>query len=157
VIGASLFTRFSNSEKSSMSLRRLFQMFLLLAAVMSGAACTNPFSSSSAPSTTAPTTDTFNGPLAQNGSIVFTFTVTTAGSVGVTLTSISPSTTSALGLGVGPSSNGTCSVTNTTSAAVAGSTAQLVATENPGTYCVKVSDLGNLTTSSTVTVTVAHS
>jgi hypothetical protein len=58
---------------------------------------------------------------------------------------------------VGPSANGSCAVTNSTSAAVAGSTAQLIATENPGTYCVKVSDLGGLTTTSTVTVTVAHS
>jgi hypothetical protein len=48
-------------------------------------------------------------------------------------------------------------VTNSTSSAVAGSTAQLTATENPGTYCVKVSDTGNLTTTSTVTVAVAHS
>jgi hypothetical protein len=139
-----------------MNPRRSLQTFLL-AVVMSVAACTNPFSGLSASPTTTPTTDTFNGPLVQNGSIVFTFTVTTAGSVGVTLMSVSPSTTSALGLGVGPSTNGTCSVTNSTSAAVAGSTAQLTATENPGTYCVKVSDLGNLTTASTVTVTVAHS
>ncbi len=136
--------------------RRSLQTFLL-AVVMSTAACTNPFTSSSATTTTTPTTDTFNGSLAQNGSIVFTFTVTTAGSVGVTLTSVSPSTTSALGLGVGPSSNGTCSVTNSTSSAVAGSIAQLTATENPGTYCVKVSDLGTLTAASTVSVTVAHS
>jgi hypothetical protein len=140
-----------------MSPRRSLQTFLLLAAVMSAAACSNPFSDSSAPSTTASTTDSFNGPLAPNGAIVFTFTVATAGSVGVTLTSVSPSTTSTLGLGVGPSSNGTCSVTNATSSAVAGSTAQLTATENPGTYCVKVSDIGNLTATSTVTVTVAHS
>jgi hypothetical protein len=139
-----------------MSPRRSLQVFLLLAVVMSAEACTNPFSSS-APSTTASTADTFSGSLAQNGSVVFTFTVTNAGNVGVTLSSVSPSTTSALGLGVGPSSNGTCSVTNSTSSAVAGSTAQLTATENPGTYCVKVSDPGNLTTASTVTVTIAHS
>jgi hypothetical protein len=139
-----------------MSPRRSLQTFLLLVVVMSAAACTNPFSNSSAPSTTASTTDTFNGSLAPNGAIVFTFNVTTAGSVGVTLTSVSPSTTSALGLGVGPSNNGTCSVTNSTSSAVAGSTAQLTASENPGTYCVKVSDTGNLTTTSTVTVAVAH-
>ena len=88
---------------------------------------------------------------------MFTFSVTAAGSVGVTLTSVAPSTTSPLGLGVGPSSNGTCSVTNSTSSAVAGSNAQLTASANPGTYCVRVSDAGNLTATSTVTVTVAHS
>ena len=131
-------------------------MFLLLAVVMSAAACTNPFSTAPSPAGST-TTDTFNGSLAPNGAIVFTFTVTAAGSVGVTLTSVSPSTTSALGLGVGPSSNGTCSVTNSTSSAVAGATAQLTVTENSGTYCVRVSDAGTLPTVSTVTVTVSHS
>ena len=61
------------------------------------------------------------------------------------------------GTGVGPSSNGTCSVANSTSSAVAGSAAQLTANANPGTYCVRVSDAGGLTATSTVTVTVAHS
>jgi hypothetical protein len=136
--------------------RRSLQTFLILAVVMSTAACANPFASE--PSTpTGSATDTFNGSLAPNGAIVFTFTVSTAGSVGVTLTSVSPSTTSALGLGVGTSSNGTCSVTNSTSSAVAGSAAQLTVTGNPGTYCVRVSDSGNLAATSTVTVTVAHS
>ena len=153
---ASLFARSARSEKSSMSVGRSLQAFLLVV-VMSAAACTNPFSSLSSPSTNASTTDTFSGSLGQNQSLIFTFTVTNAGSVGVTLTSVSPSTTGALGLGVGQSTNGTCSVTNSTSSALAGSTAQITATENPGTYCVKVSDVGNLTTTSTVTVTVAHS
>jgi hypothetical protein len=58
---------------------------------------------------------------------------------------------------VGPSNNGTCSVTNSTSSAVAGSSPQLTVNENPGTYCVRVSDSGSLTATSTVTVTVAHS
>jgi hypothetical protein len=33
---------------------------------------------------------------------------------------------------------------------------QLSTTENPGTYCVKVSDAGTLVTASSVTVTVSH-
>jgi hypothetical protein len=140
-----------------MNSRRSLQTVLLLAVVMAASACANPFSGLLGPSKNSSTTDTFNGSLAPNGAIVFTFSVTTAGSVGVTLTSVSPSTTGALGLGVGPSSNGGCSVTNSTSSAVAGSAAQLTATEDPGAYCVKVSDVGNLTTTSAVTVTVTHS
>jgi hypothetical protein len=130
---------------------------LLLASLLSGAACTNPFDNSSSPSTPGgPTTDTFNGSLAQGGSVTFTYTVATAGSVAVTLTTVTPSTTIGLGLGMGTSNGGTCTVTNSTSSAVAGSSPQLSATENPGTYCVRVSDSGNLATASTVTVTVAH-
>ena len=142
-----------------MTPRRPFQAFLLAAVLMSSAACTNPFADSTtpAPSTPGPTNDSFSGSLAQGGAVVFTFTVTAAGNVGVTLTSVSPSTTSALGLGIGPASNGACSVTNSTSSAVAGSAAQLTATVNPGTYCVRVSDAGSLSTTSTVSVNVAHS
>jgi hypothetical protein len=136
---------------------RLLSIAVALASALSVAAC-NPFDlSPSTPSTSGPGTDTFNGSLLQGGSLTFTYTVATAGTVSVTLTAVTPATTSPLGLGMGPSSGGTCSVTNSTSAAIAGSAAQLSATANPGTYCVKVSDLGSLATTSSVTVTVAHS
>ena len=136
---------------------RALQTSLLLALLVGAAACTNPFSSSDSTTNKGSGTDTFSGALAPNGSIVFTFSVSTAGSVAVTLTAVSPSTTNALGLGVGPSNNGTCSVTNSTSSAVAGSSPQLTVNENPGTYCVRVSDGGSLGSTSNVTVTVAHS
>ena len=138
-----------------MTAHRLLLLFVLPASMMMMSACSNPFASS--PSTGTSTTDTFNGALAPNSSLVFTFTVTTAGNVAVTLTSVSPSTTNPLGLGVGPSNNGACTIANSTSGAIASSNAQLSVSENPGTYCVKVSDAGSLTTTSTVTVTVAHS
>jgi hypothetical protein len=82
--------------------------------------------------------------------------VATAGNVAVTLTAVSPATTTPLGLGVGPSSDGNCTIANSTSGAIAAGSPQLSATQNPGSYCVKVSDPGNLTTTSTVTVTVTH-
>lgn len=136
--------------------RRPFAAFLVLASAMMAAAC-NPFDNSSSPSTSTSTTDTFSGLLAQGGSTIFTFSVTTAGSVSVTLTSVSPPTISPLGLGVGTANGATCTVTNSTSSATAGSGAQLTVNENPGSYCVKVSDLGNLTATSTISVSVAHS
>jgi len=123
-------------------------------------ACNNPLSdllNPAAPSTGSATTDTFNGTLTPNGSLLFTFVVANAGSVAVTLTAVSPATTGALGLGVGPSTNGTCTIANSTSAAIAGGSPQLSATENAGSYCVKVTDAGSLTTASAVTVTVTHS
>jgi hypothetical protein len=75
----------------------------------------------------------------------------------VTLTAVSPAATGPLGLGVGPSSNGNCTIANSTSGAMAAANPQLSAMENAGSYCVKVSDVGALTTTSTVTVTVTHS
>ena len=133
---------------------------LILMSVMIMSACKNPFSdlfNSTSPSTNNPITDTFNGSLAPSGSLLFTFTVANAGSVAVTLTAVSPATTGALGLGVGPSSaDGSCTIANSTSAAVASGTPQLSATANAGGYCVKVTDAGTLTTTSAVTVTVTH-
>jgi len=143
-----------------MTVHRLFLSLLILASVMITSACSNPLSSlfgnPTTPSNDTSTTDTFNGTLPPNGSLVFTFSVATAGSVAVTLTSVSPSTTSPLGLGVGPSSSGSCSIASSTSGAIAAGNPQLSAMENPGTYCVKVSDAGSLMTTSTVTVTVTH-
>jgi hypothetical protein len=143
-----------------MKVSRLLLSLLIPASVTIVSACSNPlsdlFGSPTTPSPTISTTDTFNGALAPNGSLVFTFSVTTAGSVAITLTAVSPATTGSLGLGVGPSSNGNCTIANSTSGAIAAGSPQLSAMENPGNYCVKVSDTGNLTTTSTVTVTVAH-
>jgi hypothetical protein len=144
-----------------MKFARLYLSLLISVSVMITSACFNPLSdllgNPTTPSTN-PTTDTFNGNLAPNGSLVFTFSVATAGSVAVTLTAVSPATTSPLGLGVGQSSSdGSCTIATSTSGATAGGSPQLSANENPGNYCVKVSDAGSLATTSAVTVTVTHS
>ncbi|HEY7292520.1 MAG TPA: hypothetical protein VH583_21975 [Vicinamibacterales bacterium] len=138
-----------------------FVLSLLIPAsvVITSAACSNPlsdlFGSPSSPSNNT-STDTFSGSLAPSGSLIFTFPVATAGNVAVTLTAVSPAATGPLALGMGPSSNGTCTIATSTGGATAGANPQLSATENPGNYCVQVSDPGSLTTTSTVTVTVAH-
>jgi hypothetical protein len=127
---------------------------VLLASVASFTGC-NLFGSSDSQSTLI-TTDNFSGQVAQNGSALFTFKVSAAGNVSVTLTSVTPATSSALGLGIGTSDGTACVVTASTSSAVAGSAAQLSSTLNPGTSCVKVFDVGNLTAASTVAISVAH-
>jgi hypothetical protein len=143
-----------------MKVSRILLSLVIPAWVTMMSGCANPFKdllgSPTAPSNNTPSTDTFNGSLAPSGALVFTFSVATAGNVAVTLTAVSPATTSPLGLGVGPSSNGNCTIANSTSGAIAAGSPQLSATQNPGSYCVKVSDAGNLTTMSTVTVTVTH-
>ena len=138
---------------------RLFLSLLIPASVMITSACSDLsdlLGNPTTPSANTSTTDTFNGTLAPNGSLVVTFSVATAGSVAVTLTAVSPATTGPLGLGVGPSSNGNCTIANSTSGAIVSGSPQLSAMENPGNYCVKVSDAGSLMTTSTVTVTVMH-
>ena len=142
-----------------MKVARPLLLLLIPALVMTTSACTKAlsdlFNSPTTPSTTT-SPDTFNGTLAPNGSLVFTFSVATAGSVAITLAAVSPATTGPLSLGIGPSSNGICTIANSTSGAIAGASPQLSAMENPGNYCVSVSDSGSLTTPTTVTVTVSH-
>jgi hypothetical protein len=145
-----------------MKIRRRVLSLLIPVSVLIMSACANPFSdllgNPSSPSTpNSPTTDTFNGTVAPNGSVAFTFSVATAGNVAITLTAVSPAATGPLGLGVGPSSNGNCAIANSTSGAMAGASPQLSGTQSAGSYCVKVSDSGSLTATSTVTVTVTHS
>jgi hypothetical protein len=143
-----------------MKVGRVVVSLLIPVSVMITCACANPLSNLFGGNPTTPsnnsTTDTFNGPLKPNGSLVFSFSVATAGSVAVTLTAVTPPTTGPLGLAVGQSSNGNCTIVTSTSAATAAESPQLSATENPGNYCVKVSDAGSLPTTSTVTVTVTH-
>jgi len=131
---------------------------LLISVVLTTARC-NLFHSnnnnSTSPSTTL--TDTFSGPLNQNSSAIFMFTTAQGGTVAVTLTAVTPATSAPLNLGVGtPGASNTCTLTTSTSSAVAGSIAQITTSENAGSYCVKVYDTGSLSANSTVTVTVAH-
>src|SRR5690349_5875833 len=112
-----------------MKIHRLFLSLLLPSLVVIISGCANPLNdllgNPNAPSTTSSTTDTFNGSLAPNGSLVFTFSVASAGSIAIALTAVAPATTSPLGLGVGPSSNGNCTIATSTSGAVAAAAPQL--------------------------------
>jgi hypothetical protein len=108
---------------------------------------------SSSPSST--NTDTFSGTLSPQGSAVRTFTITQAGTVSVTLTSLSPAL--AVGLGIGtPSGTHGCTLTTSTSVAVAGTTAQIRANVDSGSFCVQIYDTGNLTTAVTYSINVTH-
>lgn len=126
-----------------------------LLCVLLGAGC-GFFQDSTSPSSTR--TETFSGTLSQHGNAVGTFTVSQTGTVSVTLASLSPSSTVAVGLGIGtPSGTNACTLTTSTSNAVAGSSAQISVTENPGSFCVEIYDVGNLTTAVTYTINVTHS
>jgi hypothetical protein len=114
--------------------------------------------STSVPSPTAPApatiTDVFSGSIVQLGSAAFPFTVTATGSVQVSLTAVAPLTTLALGVDIGSWDGTTCAVgIAKNDHAKSGATA-LSGTATAGTYCVQVSDSGNIPPDSTVTFTV---
>jgi hypothetical protein len=104
------------------------------------------------------TTDSFDGQLGILSTTYFTYDVTVYGTVNATLVSISgagvPSTVQ-VRLALGTVTDDSCAATSTATA-TAGSTAQLTTTEQPGTYCVSVADVGNLSRPAAFTVTVAH-
>jgi hypothetical protein len=79
------------------------------------------------------------------------------GSVGVTLASLSPSSTVAMGLGIGTPNGNACTLTTSTSSAVPGAAAQITVTENPGTFCVEIYDVGNLSGPVIYMIEVTHS
>jgi hypothetical protein len=112
-------------------------------------------SSSTSPSTT-PKTETFSGTLAAQGASPFSFTTAQTGTVSVTLVSVGASSV-AVGLGIGTPNGNACALTTSTPSATAGAAPQLSVTENAGTYCVQVYDVGNITTVTTFTITVVHS
>ena len=100
----------------------------------------------------------WNDTVGVSGSKFYSFTVTQYGTVNVSLTSVSgqfvPSTVM-MGMGLGtPEAEGCTTTTNITTAA--GTGPQLSGTYNPGVYCVRISDVGNLFSTAKFSVTVAY-
>ena len=137
---------------------RIANVCLVVALAPFIAGCNIFSDSSTSPTTTASLTEMFSGTLTQRSSSFYTFTVAQSGTVSVTLTSVGGSSTMSVALGLG-SSTGTssCTITSANPTAVAGATPQITVTENPGTYCVQISDVGNLTAPSTFSITIVHS
>ena len=108
----------------------------------------------------APTvTEAFNGTLPVAGFKFYTFNIVTNGTVNVTLTKVSgtgvPATVQ-LGIGIPGLNAGSCDMTKTIQARP-GTTAQLTANVETGTYCAGTFDVGGLSTRGVlVTYSVAH-
>ena len=122
-------------------------LFLLITALAS-AACGND-SSTTAPSASTGSTESFSGSLGVQGSSFYSFTISTAETVTLSLVSLeasstAPSSTSLVRLGLGVPLGTDCSVSNSVDTAP-GLTAQLTQAVNPDVYCAKISDIGNLT------------
>jgi len=136
---------------------------IVLALALAMAACGSSDSSTSPTTTTTPTTELFEGKLQSRGdSMFFSFTVSTAGNVDVTLaavtgaTSPGASTNLALGLGLGSPLATDCNLTTQTTTRP-GLTAQLTGSNfSPAIYCVRVFDVGNLTTPVNFAIRIVH-
>jgi hypothetical protein len=135
--------------------RLLGRMGLVLALLISAAACGSSGSTSTTP-TVATTTDTFTGTVAVGGQDFHSFTITTTGTIGVTLTATTPSSI-VMGLNVGIPANGLCpAMAGASIQTAAGASVQLSGVASPGLLCVDVQDVGNQSAPVSYTVTVNH-
>ena len=131
--------------------RRLFAGLLLL--FVSGAAACG--SSTTSPTTGATTITTYASRIQEKGSAWRSFTVTTAGTVDLQLTAVSQ-VNAVMGLGLGTVSGTTCAISQSvqTAANSTASAPQISTTLAAGTYCVKVYDIGNLTSITDFVITI---
>jgi hypothetical protein len=134
-----------------MTARARAQSLALL--VMCSMACSESTSTPTS-ATTAPGF-TFSSTFTSNGSAARSFTTGDHGTIAATLTSVTPAVVLSVGVGIPRADGGGCSVTTEVTTA-SGTTPQLSVTAEPGTYCVKVSDKGQLQETAAFSVTVTY-
>lgn len=138
------------------------RLALLLFLALAGGACNDdsPSSPSQPPAGSGPAlvVETFSGSLAQNGSAFYSFNVPQTGQVLVTLITLREDgndSTALVSLGVGSPVGTGCGVLSG-SVIAAGGTPQVTTTLNPGIYCARVGDVGNLTAAATFVINIAR-
>jgi hypothetical protein len=106
--------------------------------------------------TASPGTDTFSSILTQQGSATRAVTASQAGTLSATMTSATPpNLLVGLGLGIPRADAGGCYL-STASNILTSAAAQVATAVDAGQYCVKVYDLGTLTTNVSFTVAANH-
>jgi hypothetical protein len=136
---------------------------LILCGACSHNSTTEPSLTSTTSTTTtvaAPTvTESFTGTLPVGGFRFYTFNIAANGTVNVTLNSVTgagvPSTVQ-VGLGIGQPSGIDCAATATVTAGANFAKPQQTGTFGPGTFCVRVFDVGNLFGPAAFSITIAH-
>ena len=138
-------------------MKRPFFALVAFVAVFAITACSDPVVPA-APTPVAPTiTETFTGTLLQGGSNSHPFSVQQIGGIRVSITKIEPSAAVSVGVGTPSTASGTClAITSLTAVASAGTQISGTATI-AGSFCVAVTDIGNLVEPVTYTITVLHS
>ncbi len=139
-------------------MRRLIPGLLVGVLALVAAACGSSNTiTTPTPTTTTPTAITeppFTGTLAANGAATYPFTATTGGTVTATLTTLDAAA-SAIGLSIGTWTGSACQVViandNAAQAAAISGTVTAAAS-----LCVRVYDVGKVTTPTAFTVTIVH-
>jgi len=129
---------------------------LLFVALLAAAGCDDATTATS-PTVTSPVTELFSGQFVPGGSAARAFTAASAGTVSITLSQLGPQTGLVVGLGIGiPQSNGSGCLMTQIMEAGASTSPQLTVQVDAGTYCVRLHDLGTLTSQVAFTVTIVR-
>jgi len=136
-------------------------LLIVMALSLAVAGCSGSNSTTAVAPASPTVTETFPGTVVYQGVDFHTFNVAQSGTLNVTLTAAGPPPTIWMGVGIGTPSASACGlISNSTSTVTPASVTgpQLTGTLAPGTYCVQVYDVGNLSPGGAVTysVTVAH-
>lgn len=145
-------------EPSCAGARLSWPALVLLACAALATACssdnTTPPTTPSA--ATGSTTETLNGVMAPKGFAVRTFNANQGGTVSVLLSSVQPPITVGLGIGIRGATGSDCKFSQTVNAN-AGTTAQISASVDAGTYCAGAYDVGTVgQTGAVVTIAITH-
>lgn len=131
----------------------------ILVAMTAGAAgCGATATSSNSDTSTSPSvsiTETFTGTVAVNGAAAFSFNVVAAGAVTATYKSMSPASGATMGLALGIWNGASCNVIIANDNAILNSTV-IGQASAAGTLCVRAYDIGKLTATQTVELSITH-
>jgi len=135
-------------------LRRLILAPVLVAAVIA-AGCGDDTITAPPLDSPASVSETFSGTLTVNGAFTHPFTVTRAGSVSAQVTALAPDDPITLGLAMGTWNGIACQVVIANDTAKLSSVVLGTATA-PGLLCIRVYDVGGLTSATAYDVKVDH-
>jgi hypothetical protein len=135
-------------------LRRLTLASALLLAVFA-AACGDDDSSTVTPTPPVQISEAFSGTVTVNGAFSHSFVAERAGQVTAQLTALAPDDTVTIGVALGTWNGSACQLIITNDAAKLASVTIGTAT-GPGSLCVRLSDVGQLTAATTYEVRVDH-
>lgn len=122
---------------------------------MSAVGCGGAAQDTTTTPTPTPITENFSGAIDKNGSVTFPFTVAAPGTIVVTLTSLSPVATLAVGVELGTWDGAVCTVALSNDNTKLND--QLTGTSAVGgSFCVRVYDVGNVTSTESMALTVLH-
>lgn len=136
-------------------INRARMLMLACALVPFAAACDNgplpTAATTTTTTTTSPVTEVFSSQLSVGGYAFRSITAAKAGTISLTLTSAATTQKLGLGLGIPDATGSTCLFTRTIETTAGG---QITATADAGSYCMRVWDLGTLTTATAFSVTI---